>query len=62
MYQVGGGARFSDDYGWQIGAQFRYGTTNVMLLKKQIDEAKRKIGMEVIKKKYDDKNKEDIFI
>jgi len=40
MYQVGGGAKFSDDYGWKIGAQFTYGDTNLLLLKKNVDEAK----------------------
>ena len=39
-YQVGGGTRFTDDYGWTIGAQMVYGTTNLMLLKKKVDEAK----------------------
>ncbi len=38
--QVGGGTKFNDDYGWTVGAQFVYGNTNLMLLKKQIDEAK----------------------
>ena len=40
QYQVGGGAHFGDEYGWTIGAQFTYANTNLMLLKKQIDEAK----------------------
>ncbi|MCR4881127.1 MAG: TolC family protein [bacterium] len=39
-YQVGGGAHFSDDYGWTVGAQIVYANTNLMLMKKQIDEAK----------------------
>ncbi|MCQ2958240.1 MAG: TolC family protein [Candidatus Gastranaerophilales bacterium] len=39
-YSLGGGAKFSDDYGWKFGAQFVYGNTNLMLLKKQMDEAK----------------------
>ena len=39
-YSVGGGTKFTDDYGWTIGAQFVYGNTNLFLLKKQVDEAK----------------------
>ena len=39
-YSIGGGTRFSDDYGWTIGAQFVYGNTNLWLLKKRVDEAK----------------------
>lgn len=40
QYQVGGGAHFSDEYGWTIGAQFSYANTNLWLMKKQMDEAK----------------------
>lgn len=40
MYQVGGGARFSDDYGWKLGAQFQYTNFNIYLIKKEIEEAK----------------------
>jgi len=40
MYQVGGGARFSDDYGWKLGAQFQYTNFNVYLIKKELEEAK----------------------
>ena len=39
-FAVGGGAKFSDDYGWTLGAQFSYQNTNLFLLKKQFDEAK----------------------
>ncbi len=39
-FSAGGGTRFTDDYGWTVGAQFVYGNTNLFLLKKQIDEAK----------------------
>ena len=39
-YQIGGGAHFSDEYGWTVGAQFVYANTNLMLMKKQMDEAK----------------------
>ena len=39
-YQVGGGAHFSDEYGWTVGAQIVYANTNLMYMKKQMDEAK----------------------
>ena len=35
-----GGKRVDTDYGYQIGAQLNYSTVNLMLLKKQVDEAK----------------------
>ncbi|MDD3594577.1 MAG: TolC family protein [Candidatus Gastranaerophilales bacterium] len=38
--QAGGGTSFTDDYGFKVGAQMAYKTTNFYLLKKQVDEAK----------------------
>ena len=35
-----GGKRVDTDYGYQFGAQLNYSTVNLMLLKKQVDEAK----------------------
>lgn len=35
-----GGKKVDTDYGYQIGAQLNYSTVNLMLLKKQVDEAK----------------------
>lgn len=35
-----GGKRMDTDYGYQIGAELSYKTVNLMLLKKQVDEAK----------------------
>ena len=35
-----GGKRVDTDYGYQLGAQLNYSTVNLMLLKKQVDEAK----------------------
>lgn len=35
-----GGKKMDTDYGYQFGAQINYTTTNLMLLKKQVDEAK----------------------
>ncbi len=35
-----GGKRVDTDYGYQIGAQLNYQTVNLLLLKKQVDEAK----------------------
>ncbi len=35
-----GGKRVDTDYGYQFGAEFSYKTVNLMLLKKQVDEAK----------------------
>ena len=40
QYQVGGGAHFGDEYGWTVGAQLTYTNTNLMYMKKQVDEAK----------------------
>ncbi len=39
-FQDGGGTTLSDDYGWTIGAQFRCNNFNLLLMKKQLDEAK----------------------
>ena len=35
-----GGKKVDTDYGYQFGAQINYSTVNLMLLKKQVDEAK----------------------
>ena len=35
-----GGKRIDTDYGYQFGAELSYNTVNLMLLKKQVDEAK----------------------
>ena len=35
-----GGKKVDTDYGYQVGAQINYSTVNLMLLKKQVDEAK----------------------
>lgn len=35
-----GGKKIDTDYGYQFGAQINYSTVNLMLLKKQVDEAK----------------------
>ena len=35
-----GGKKVDTDYGYQLGAQINYSTVNLMLLKKQVDEAK----------------------
>ena len=35
-----GGKKVDTDYGYQLGAQINYTTVNLMLLKKQVDEAK----------------------
>ncbi len=35
-----GGKKVDTDYGYQFGAQLNYSTVNLMLLKKQVDEAK----------------------
>lgn len=35
-----GGKSAADDYGYQIGAQLQYTTTNLFLLKKQVEEAR----------------------
>lgn len=35
-----GGKKIDTDYGYQFGAQLNYSTVNLMLLKKQVDEAK----------------------
>ncbi len=35
-----GGKRVDTDYGYQVGAQITYSNVNLMLLKKQVDEAK----------------------
>ncbi len=39
-FQDGGGTSLSDDYGWTIGVQFRCNNFNILLMKKQLDEAK----------------------
>ena len=35
-----GGKKIDTDYGYQLGAQINYSTVNLMLLKKQVDEAR----------------------
>ena len=35
-----GGKKYDTDHGYQIGAQLNYSTVNLLLLKKQVDEAK----------------------
>ena len=39
-FQDGGGTSLSDDYGWTIGVQFKCSNFNLLLMKKQLDEAK----------------------
>lgn len=46
-FQDGGGTSLSDDYGWTIGAQFRCTNYNLLLMKKQLDEARATLKRDI---------------